>query len=185
MPPPGSRPKRLRAASSSVPVRRSSASASPLVWRSSTDAGSAADAHVALDLIALVIGGGAQRLRLDLLRHQKPVGGKVHDVGGDRIGERAGFHFVVERQGEIEGRQHVAAAVAGSIGMPAESFRRSMPRSSAAAATGPSTRTRTLAGGFLTSVSAHLEHPVGESQPPPGRHFDGCRGRASPWRCGP
>src|SRR5262249_29548298 len=49
--------------------------------------------------------------------------------------------------------------LAGSIGTPAASLRRSMLRRSAAAAIGPSNLARTLAGGFFTLVSATSNVP--------------------------
>src|SRR5262249_58929330 len=69
-----------------------------------------ADAHVALDLVALIAGAGAQSLCLDFLRHHKPIGRKIHDIGGDRKVEGGGVYLPRGRGGGIEPRQHVVAA---------------------------------------------------------------------------
>ncbi len=71
----------------------------------------AADAHVAARLVALRVGGHAQRLRLDALRHHEIVDGEIGDVGGDVVVHHALRHLGIDRhrQRDLGGHRAFAA----------------------------------------------------------------------------
>ena len=88
---PTSKPRLLRAVSSSMPCRRTSASGSPrdlAVFEAHRRAG---DLDVALELEALRGCVGAQHRGVDLLPHDHPIGGKIGGFDGDRVVGRSGW----------------------------------------------------------------------------------------------